>query len=115
MNGCDHTFSRRQLLAGTAALPFAWAATSALAQLRSSSGGPPQQVKADYTLDVAAKSISPLGKPSDATLANGTLPGPTIRYREGDSFRVTVNNRLAVPTCVHWHGMIVPNLMDGVP
>ena len=46
---------------------------------------------------------------------NGVLPGPEIRYREGDMFRVTVNNRLTVPTSVHWHGMIVPNYMDGVP
>lgn len=115
MNGRDHTLSRRQLLAGTAALPLAWTAASALAQPRGSSGGPPQQVKADYTLDVVSKSIAPLGKPSDATFANGALPGPTIRYRVGDSFRVTVNNRLTVPTCIHWHGMIVPNLMDGVP
>ena len=43
------------------------------------------------------------------------LPGPESRYREGDSLRVLVNNALSVPTTVHWHGMIVPNYMDGVP
>ena len=73
------------------------------------------QAKPDYTLNIAARSIAPLGQPSEATFVNGTLPGPTIRYREGDMFRVTVNNHLAVPTTAHWHGMIVPNYMDGVP
>ncbi len=116
MNRPTPEFSRRQLLAAGAALPLAWsAANSAFAADASDTSGSPSQAKPDYTLDVAAKSIAPLGQPSAATLVNGTLPGPAIRYREGDMFRVTVNNRLAVPTSVHWHGMIVPNTMDGVP
>jgi FtsP/CotA-like multicopper oxidase with cupredoxin domain len=115
MDGFRSELSRRQLLAAGAALPVAWAASRAVAAAEGAAGGPPTQVKSDYTLDIAAKSIAPLGQPGEATLVNGALPGPTIRYREGDSFRVTVNNRLAVPTSVHWHGMIVPNYMDGVP
>jgi FtsP/CotA-like multicopper oxidase with cupredoxin domain len=108
-------FSRRQILGAGAALPLAWSGASVLAAAPNAPSAAPTQVKADYTLDVAAKSIAPLGVASDATLVNGELPGPTIRYREGDSFRVTVNNRLAVPTSVHWHGIILPNTMDGVP
>lgn len=46
---------------------------------------------------------------------NGSTPGPTIVVHEGDTIRVDVTNNLKVPTSVHWHGLIVPNVMDGVP
>jgi FtsP/CotA-like multicopper oxidase with cupredoxin domain len=46
---------------------------------------------------------------------NGTIPGPVIRVNEGDTLRIIVTNDLPVPTSVHWHGMILPNEMDGVP
>ena len=45
---------------------------------------------------------------------NGSTPGPTIEGVEGDRVRIYVTNRLPEPTTVHWHGMIVPNGMDGV-
>jgi FtsP/CotA-like multicopper oxidase with cupredoxin domain len=46
---------------------------------------------------------------------NGTVPGPEIRVRQGEHVEVTVENRLAEETTVHWHGLRVPNAMDGVP
>jgi FtsP/CotA-like multicopper oxidase with cupredoxin domain len=46
---------------------------------------------------------------------NGTVPGPELRVTEGDTVRVTLRNELPVPTAVHWHGIDVPNAMDGVP
>ncbi len=46
---------------------------------------------------------------------NGTLPGPMIRATEGDQVRMIVKNELEEPTTVHWHGIQVPNAMDGVP
>ncbi len=45
---------------------------------------------------------------------NGTTPGPTIEAIEGDRVRIYVTNRLREPTSVHWHGVILPNGMDGV-
>jgi FtsP/CotA-like multicopper oxidase with cupredoxin domain len=45
---------------------------------------------------------------------NGTTPGPTIEAIEGDRVRIYVSNKLPEPTTVHWHGMIIPNGMDGV-
>jgi len=45
---------------------------------------------------------------------NGSTPGPTIEAVEGDRIRMYVTNRLPEPTTVHWHGLIVPNGMDGV-
>jgi FtsP/CotA-like multicopper oxidase with cupredoxin domain len=46
---------------------------------------------------------------------NGTVPGPLIRVIEGDQVRIVVKNELPVPTTIHWHGIDVPNAMDGVP
>lgn len=46
---------------------------------------------------------------------NGTVPGPMIRVTEGDQVRIVVKNELPVPTTIHWHGVEVPNGMDGVP
>jgi len=46
---------------------------------------------------------------------NGTVPGPEIRVTQGDRVRVLLKNELPYPTTVHWHGILVPNNMDGVP
>jgi FtsP/CotA-like multicopper oxidase with cupredoxin domain len=46
---------------------------------------------------------------------NGAVPGPEIRLRQGEQVQITVENRLAEETTVHWHGLRVPNAMDGVP
>jgi FtsP/CotA-like multicopper oxidase with cupredoxin domain len=46
---------------------------------------------------------------------NGSVPGPVLRYRKGDTARILVSNGLSVDTAVHWHGLRVPNPMDGVP
>jgi len=46
---------------------------------------------------------------------NGQVPGPTLRVRRGDTVRVQFHNRLPQPSTVHWHGVRVPNGMDGVP
>ncbi|MDB5065602.1 MAG: hypothetical protein JWM18_2036 [Chloroflexi bacterium] len=55
------------------------------------------------------------GNTQTAYAFNGTIPGPVIRVNEGDKLRMIVTNELPVPTSVHWHGMILPNEMDGVP
>src|SRR5690606_17168534 len=46
---------------------------------------------------------------------NGAQPGPEIRVRQGGRLRVRVENRLPQETTVHWHGIRLPNAMDGVP
>jgi FtsP/CotA-like multicopper oxidase with cupredoxin domain len=58
--------------------------------------------------------ISP-GKPVQAFTYNGAVPGPQIRVVEGDKVRVRVKNEMAQSTSVHFHGVLVPNNMDGVP
>ncbi len=49
----------------------------------------------------------------DAYAFNGQVPGPTLRFRQGDRIRINVTNRLPETTTVHWHGLILPNMMDG--
>ncbi|WP_243158050.1 multicopper oxidase domain-containing protein [Aminipila terrae] len=46
---------------------------------------------------------------------NGSIPGPTIQVKSGDYVNIRVINYLPEPTSVHWHGLDVPNNMDGVP
>ena len=49
----------------------------------------------------------------DAYSYNGQVPGPTLRLRQGDHVRINVSNHLPETTTVHWHGLILPNIMDG--
>ena len=52
---------------------------------------------------------------TDVWSYNGDVPGPEIRLRQGDRLRAAVDNRLSEATTIHWHGVRVPNAMDGVP
>ena len=55
------------------------------------------------------------GPDTDVWAYNGTAPGPLLRLRQGEPTRIVVENRLNQVTTVHWHGIRVPNTMDGVP
>lgn len=55
------------------------------------------------------------GKTFKAWIYNGQLPGPEIRVKEGETLRVVLKNYLPEGTTIHWHGLPVPNNMDGVP
>ena len=55
------------------------------------------------------------GRVVDAWGMNGSIPGPTIQVNEGDRLRFIVENRLPEPYSMHWHGLEVPNSMDGMP
>ena len=70
--------------------------------------------------DVIALSIghSPFrvgGRTGHAVTVNGTLPAPLIRLREGQDVRIAVTNTLDEDSSIHWHGLILPFQMDGVP
>jgi FtsP/CotA-like multicopper oxidase with cupredoxin domain len=52
---------------------------------------------------------------ADAYAYNGVVPGPEIRVTEGDQVRVVLTNNLAESTAIHFHGLLIPNAMDGVP
>jgi FtsP/CotA-like multicopper oxidase with cupredoxin domain len=59
--------------------------------------------------------IDGTGAPLQVWAYDGQVPGPTLRVRLGETLRVRFTNRLPQPTTVHWHGVRVPNGMDGVP
>ncbi|WP_233842504.1 copper resistance system multicopper oxidase [Dyella sp. 2HG41-7] len=69
----------------------------------------------DFALAISQMPVNYTGRPSVATTVNGSVPGPILRWREGSHVRLRVTNRLNVPTSIHWHGIILPFQMDGVP
>ncbi len=69
----------------------------------------------DLTLRVGHSPFEVAGRTGHAITLNGVLPAPLIRLREGQNFRMTVVNELDEDTSIHWHGLIVPFEMDGVP
>jgi CopA family copper-resistance protein len=69
----------------------------------------------EFNLEIGALPVNLTGRPGIATAVNGRLPAPLLRWREGDTVTLRVSNRLPEPTSIHWHGMIVPADMDGVP
>lgn len=69
----------------------------------------------EFDLVIGESLVNFTGSPRVATTINGMLPGPTLRWREGDTVTLRVTNRLREPTSIHWHGIILPFQMDGVP
>jgi len=67
----------------------------------------------DLVIDETAVNFT--GMSAVATTINGSIPGPLLRWREGDTVTISVTNRLKVPTSIHWHGIRSPADMDGVP
>src|SRR5216683_6363974 len=68
------------------------------------------------TAKPASVNLAGAGYPDTAVWSyDGTVPGPQIRVRQGDPVRIVVTNKLGEDTTVHWHGIRLPNRMDGVP
>ncbi|HEY0624090.1 copper resistance system multicopper oxidase [Sphingomonas sp.] len=116
----DSTLDRRALLRGAAlggaglALPHflpAWAQSG-------SSGIRPDMPTlsgADIRLSIGHSTFSAGGETGHAITVNGTLPAPLIRLREGQDVRIHVTNTLDEDSSIHWHGLLLPFQMDGVP
>ncbi|MGB3463501.1 MAG: copper resistance system multicopper oxidase [Rhodanobacter lindaniclasticus] len=85
----------------------AWALTSP--------GQPTVLSGTDFALDIIERTVNFTGAARPATTVNGGVPGPLLRMREGTTVSLRVSNRLRVPTSIHWHGIILPFRMDGVP
>ncbi|PKP87996.1 MAG: copper resistance system multicopper oxidase [Alphaproteobacteria bacterium HGW-Alphaproteobacteria-17] len=69
----------------------------------------------DITLRIARQTMRIDGKVSRAIGINGTVPAPLVRLKEGQTARLTVVNDLDEDSSIHWHGLILPFQMDGVP
>jgi len=68
-----------------------------------------------FDLAIEAHHVNFTGRRVRALKINGTLPGPTLKWREGDTVTIAVTNHLPSETSIHWHGMRIPAEMDGVP
>jgi CopA family copper-resistance protein len=68
-----------------------------------------------YELVIDKKTVNLTGRERTAITANGSLPAPTLRWREGEEVALRVTNRLDESTSIHWHGIVLPYDMDGVP
>lgn len=69
----------------------------------------------EYSLIIEENEVNITGKAVKAMTINGSIPGPVLRFIEGDSAIIHVENRLKQTTSIHWHGLLVPPRMDGVP
>ncbi len=118
--------SRRRFVQGLAAGGVLWGiapfvrAAGAHAQSTSTStststGSAAVLSGTEFNLEIGESPVNFTGSPRMATTVNGSLPAPTLRWREGDTVTIRVRNRLRETTSIHWHGIILPFQMDGVP
>ncbi|MFO1081609.1 MAG: copper resistance system multicopper oxidase [Reyranellaceae bacterium] len=102
---------RRSFVRGLAA----GAVITPLAAQRAAATSPSLLSGTEFRLELAPVAVNVTGRPRPATLINGLLPGPTLRWREGDTVTLAVTNRLPFTSSLHWHGIRLPAAMDGVP
>ncbi|AZD79460.1 copper resistance system multicopper oxidase [Pseudomonas chlororaphis] len=82
---------------------------------RSEDGQLPALSGQQFDLFIGESQVNYSGTSRTAMTINGGLPGPLLRWREGDTVTLRVRNRLKEDTSIHWHGLILPANMDGVP
>lgn len=68
-----------------------------------------------FKLNLVPTAVNLTGRERMATTVNGLIPGPVLRWREGDRISLDVTNHLSESSSIHWHGIILPAPMDGVP
>ena len=91
-----------------ARLPFAFAQDRVV-------GNPVALSGTQFDLQIGEVPVDITGSPRIATVVNGSLPAPLLRWREGDTVTLRVTNRMVVASSIHWHGILLPFDMDGVP
>tara|TARA_R110002124_G_scaffold266813_2_gene433812 strand:- start:796 stop:2577 length:1782 start_codon:yes stop_codon:yes gene_type:complete len=69
----------------------------------------------EYRLTIAREAVNITGKTVEKITINGGIPGPTLRFKEGEDVTIHVTNKMDEDTSVHWHGLLLPGEMDGVP
>lgn len=120
------TLSRRQFVQGLAAGGVLAGISPLVSEVHAASdiktvspetriGNVPMLSGTEFNLTVAETLVNYTGNPRMATTINGSLPSPILRWREGETVTINVTNHLNVTTSIHWHGIILPYQMDGVP
>jgi CopA family copper-resistance protein len=102
---------RRRFIQGAAAV----GTLTALNTGRRSLAAQPSLAGTSFDLTIGETLINVTGKKTIATGINGGVPGPILRWREGDTVTLNVTNKLDVTSSIHWHGIRSPATMDGVP
>jgi CopA family copper-resistance protein len=118
MSNIQSSLSRRQFVTGFAsgsALLGLGLSPSVTAENPQSSVEPTVLRGNHFDLNVGYLGANFTGKPALATAINGSVPAPTLVWKEGERVTIRVTNNLPVDTSIHWHGIILPTDMDGVP
>lgn len=100
--------NRRHFVQGLAAAAGAGWALPAHAQF-------PELRGSEFDLTLSEMPVNITGRRRIATVVNNAMPGPLLRLREGSDVTIRVHNRLPETSSIHWHGLKLPNAMDGVP
>ena len=106
--------TRRRFVQGLAAVGGA-ATMAPMAARGETVGGIPLLSGSMIDLTLSEMPVNITGRPRMATVVNKSMPGPVLRLREGDDVTIRVANKLAETSSIHWHGIKLPNAMDGVP
>ncbi len=109
-NQSRRRFVQGLALGGGAAALGLWPATA-----RTDAGAPTVLSGRDFDLTIGETPVNFTGKARRATTINGSLPAPTLHWREGDEITLRVRNTLREISSIHWHGILLPANMDGVP
>ena len=107
--------NRRGFMSGAVGLGSAALFQSVVPSYAYTNGAPAQTAPRVYDLTVAKKRVKVGGRRGRGVTVNGGIPGPLLRFKEGEDVTINVRNTLGEDTSIHWHGLILPNAMDGVP
>ena len=111
--------ARRRFIKSTAALGLLQAFRGLAPSYAQNVPGPGGELRVggDRVVDlvIARTPFGYGGRQGAAVTINGTVPGPILRFREGETATLRVTNRLDEDTSIHWHGILIPSEMDGVP
>ena len=117
VNGNSVDYSRRRFVQGVAAGSGLLATGLGSAVMAGSNGTRQQQVLSGnhFKLSFDYQTVNFTGRDRIATAINGSVPAPVLRWKQGERVTLDVTNNMAVDSSIHWHGLILPSAMDGVP
>ncbi len=106
--------TKRQFVKGIAAAT-AMASTGLFSNVSWARADPEELTGTEFHINIGTIPVNFTGKDRIGTVANGTIPGPVLKFKEGDDITIYVTNNLNEMTTIHWHGIILDYRMDGVP
>ncbi|SHF18228.1 copper-resistance protein, CopA family [Microbulbifer donghaiensis] len=108
--------TRRRFVTGMAAGAALLGMPAGLSASAPRAGAAPQTLRGNqFDLNIGYLPVNYTGRERTAVAVNGSVPGPILRWKEGQTVTLNVTNHLAHDTSIHWHGIILPSNMDGVP